>query len=229
MEKELIRYLSQFVSEKRISQFQKVLKHRTRYISVVLENIFHPHNASAVLRSCECFGVQDVHIIENRHTYQVNPDIALGSSKWLSLRRYNHPGSDNTKAALNQLKKEGVRILATVADEDAVPFFDIDISQGPVALVLGGEKSGISAEAKEMADQFVTIPMYGFTESLNVSVAAAILLQHFTNKMRKNIREDLWQLKEDEFDQLFLNWIRKTVKRAELLERSFAEKKNQGE
>ncbi|MGM0377437.1 MAG: TrmH family RNA methyltransferase [Bacteroidota bacterium] len=228
MEKELIRYLSQFVSENRISQFQKVLRHRTRYISVVLENIYHPHNASAVLRSCDCFGVQDVHVIENRHTYQVNPDIALGSSKWLSLRRYNHPEADNTKEALNKLKKEGARILATVADEDAVPFFDIDISQGPVALVLGGEKSGISAEAKEMADQFVTVPMYGFTESLNVSVAAAILLQHFTSEMRKNIRGDLWQLKEDEFDQLFLHWIRKTVKRVELLEQSFAEKKIQG-
>lgn len=228
MEKELIRYLSQFMTEKRANQFQKVLKHRTRYISVVLENIYHPHNASAVLRSCDCFGVQEVHIIENRHTYQVNPDIALGSSKWLSLRRYNHPEADNTKAALNKLKKEGVRILATVADEDTVPFFDVDISQGPVALVLGGEKSGISAEAKEMADQFVTIPMYGFTESLNVSVAAALMLQHFTSKMRKNLRANLWQLKEEEFDQLFLQWIRKTVKGVELLEQSFAEKKNQG-
>ena len=113
MKDKLILYLQQFVTERRLKLFDSRLENRTRYLTVVLEDIFQPHNASAVMRSCECFGIQDLHIIENRNAYRINPDVALGSYKWLTLKRYNLPG-DNTTRALVLLKQEGYRIVAAM-------------------------------------------------------------------------------------------------------------------
>jgi tRNA (guanosine-2'-O-)-methyltransferase len=219
MEKVLIEFLSQFVTSSRLELFKSVLEERTDYITVVLEDIFHPHNASAVLRSCDCFGVQDVHILENRHTYNVNPDVALGASKWLTLHRYHEAGKNNTTRALLDLKNQGYRIVATVPDRKAESLHSFDVHNGPFSLVFGGEKTGVSGEVRKMADHFVTIPMVGFTESLNISVAAAIMLQHFTEQIRKNIVNR--KLSEDKYNRILLDWIRKSVKRVDIIEKDF--------
>ncbi|WP_106153098.1 TrmH family RNA methyltransferase [Marinilabilia salmonicolor] len=219
MEKVLIEFLSQFVTSSRLELFKSVLEERTDYITVVLEDIFHPHNASAVLRSCDCFGVQDVHILENRHTYNVNPDVALGASKWLTLHRYHEVGKNNTTRALLDLKNQGYRIVATVPDRKAESLHSFDVHNGPFSLVFGGEKTGVSGEVRKMADHFVTIPMVGFTESLNISVAAAIMLQHFTEQIRKNIVNR--KLSEDKYNRILLDWIRKSVKRVDIIEKDF--------
>jgi tRNA (guanosine-2'-O-)-methyltransferase len=219
MEKVLIEFLSQFVTSSRLELFKSVLEERTDYITVVLEDIFHPHNASAVLRSCDCFGVQDVHILENRHTYNVNPDVALGASKWLTLHRYHEAGKNNTTRALLDLKNQGYRIVATVPDRKAESLHSFDVHSGPFSLVFGGEKTGVSGEVRKMADHFVTIPMVGFTESLNISVAAAIMLQHFTEQIRKNIVNR--KLSEDKYNRILLDWIRKSVKRVDIIEKNF--------
>jgi len=217
MEKELIKYLSQFITPERLQLFETVLSLRTNYLTVVLENIFHPHNASAVLRSCDCFGIQDVHIIEDRNRYEVNPDIALGASKWLSFHKY----TSTSKSVLSELKKRNFRIFAAVPDRSADVFTRMDIRQGPFALVFGSEKNGISGDVKEMADGYLTIPMVGFTESLNISVAAAIMLQHFTFFIRTNIDKSVWQLEQKYREQLLLDWMRKTIKRVDLIEETF--------
>ncbi|WP_016776048.1 TrmH family RNA methyltransferase [Anaerophaga thermohalophila] len=217
MEKELIKYLSQFITPERLHLFENILSLRTNYLTVVLENIFHPHNASAVLRSCDCFGIQDVHIIEDRNRYEVNPDIALGASKWLSLHKY----TSASKSVLSELKKRNFRIFAAVPDTGAVMFTRMDIRQGPFALVFGSEKNGISGDVKEMADGYLTIPMVGFTKSLNISVAAAIMLQHFTFFIRTNIDKSAWQLEQKYHEQLLLDWMRKTIKRVDLIEETF--------
>src|SRR5688572_25411329 len=117
MSKELIAYLSGFVSENRKKKFEEVIRFRTRHITIALEDIYQPHNASAVLRSCDCFGIQDVHIIENRNAYTVNPDVALGSSKWLNLYKYNQQ-EENTLSCIRSLKDKGYRLVATTPHTD---------------------------------------------------------------------------------------------------------------
>ena len=139
---------------------------RTRYLTVVLEDIFQSQNASAVLRTCDCFGIQDVHIIENRNPYEINPDVELGSAKWLNMNRYNKSGH-NTLEAFTELRKKGYKIIATSPHKNDLMIQDLPIEH-KIALVFGSEREGLSDIALQNADAFVKIPMYGFTESFNI-------------------------------------------------------------
>lgn len=215
----LLNHLMQFVTESRKARFDAVIKYRTRYLTIVLEDIFQPHNASAVLRSCDCFGIQDVHIIENSNKYEVNPDVALGSSKWLTLLKYNQD-NNNTRNCLETLRANGYRIVATTPHEDGCTIDELPLGQ-KTALVFGTELEGLTPLALEMSDAFVKIPMYGFTESFNISVSAALSLYHLTEKLRKSsIR---WQLSEDEELDIRLLWVRQSVKNSEMIEKRFLE------
>lgn len=214
----LLSYLSGFLTERRLARFHETLEYRTRYITVALEDIYQPHNASAVLRTCDGFGVQDVHIIENRNTYRVNPDVALGSSKWLSLIKYNR-SENNTAEAIRALRTRGYRVVATTPHRDDVRLEDLDLGEGPVAFLLGNELDGLSEAAIEEADIHMRIPIYGFVESFNISVAAAIILHHTTLALR---RSDLpWQLTEKEKQAILLEWMRGSIPRREALEREY--------
>lgn len=226
MTKELIQYLSKLVTKERFSLFNKTIKERTQYLTVVLEDIFQPHNASAVLRSCDCFGVQDVHIIENKNEYSVNPDVALGSSKWLTLHKYNE-NENNTLSAINKLKAEGYRIIATTPHTDDVKLEDFDIKKGKFALMFGSEQPGLSNIAMKNADEFLKIPMYGFTESFNISVSAAISLHHLSLKLRQsNIK---FKLSGQKQNKIILEWLKRSIKDSEnIIKKYLAEKqKNQ--
>ena len=211
---ELIRYLSGFVTSRRLKTIDRVLETRTRYITVVLEDIYQPHNASAVLRTCDCFGIQDVHIVENRNTYRVNPDVALGASQWLTLRKY-HGREYNTGDALTWLKNEGYRLVATIPHPRGVPLHQFDLSGGKVALLFGTELSGLTHEAVEMADEYLYIPTTGFTESLNISVSAAIILQFLTLQLRSG--DSSWRLSAPEKEKLKLEWLRCSIKKADAI------------
>ena len=214
----LIQYLSQFATERRVELFTSIVQKRSRYLSVVLEDIFQPHNASAVLRTCDCFGVQDVHIIENENTYNVNPDVTLGSDKWLKLYKYNQ-STNNTLEAYRILREKGYRIVATTPHKDEVSLHDFDLDKGKAAFVFGTEVKGLSQIAIDNADEFVKIPMYGFTESFNISVSAAIILHHLTNRLYNS--EIDWSLTKEEKEELILDWLRKTIKSSEALENQF--------
>lgn len=218
MKEKLIRYLQQFVTERRLKLFDTRLQNRTRYLTVVLEDIFQPHNASAVLRSCECFGVQDIHIIENRNAYRISPDVALGSYKWLTLKRYNQPG-DNTTRALTTLREEGYRIVAAMPAKSGCNLEDFDLSKGKTALVFGTELEGLSTTAIDLADEFIRIPMVGFTESLNISVSAAICIHHLTSVLRKSFLP--WGLAEGEKQDLMLTWLKNTIRKSDQIEQAF--------
>ena len=218
MKEELIAYLAQHLTEKRFSLFRKIIQNRTRYLTVVLEDIYQSQNASAVLRSCDCFGIQDVHVIENRNKFDVNPKVSLGSSKWLSLYAYNHE-EHNTLQAISKLKAEGYRIVATTPHENDVHLENFDLTGGKAALVFGTELKGISDDVKNEADLFLKIPMYGFTESFNISVSAAIILHHLTLKLHESTID--WQLPNDEQDELLITWLRKSIKGSDLIEREF--------
>ena len=208
MEQALIKYLESFITEHRRVLFRKVLEKRTRYLTVVLEDLYQSHNASAVLRSCDCFGIQDVHIIENRNRYAVNPDIALGSSKWLNLIRYNDT-EENTRMAAEALRSQGYRIVVTVPGEDAVPLEHFDLEAGKAALFFGTELTGLSDTAVALADEKLVIPMYGFTESFNISVSAGIIFSHLIPKLHKSKG---WQLTHEEKEMIYLDWLKTSIK-----------------
>jgi tRNA (guanosine-2'-O-)-methyltransferase len=219
MNENLIEHLSQFISERRLQLFDKLLDLRTRYLTVVLENIYQAHNASAVLRSCECFGIQDVHIIEDLFEYKISPDVALGSNKWLNLYRYNRE-TGNTENALRSLKEKGYRIAATTPHKNDCNLEDFNLHKGKTALVFGAELKGLSTRALDLADEFVRIPMVGFTESLNISVTAALCIHHLAYKMRKD--ETIgWKLSQSEKQEIKLAWLRNSIKKSELIEKTF--------
>lgn len=218
MQKDLIDFFSQYVTEQRKNQFHKVLKQRTRYITVVLEDIYQTHNASAVLRSCDCFGIQDVHIIESRNKFQLNKDIALGSGNWLTIYKYNQ-SEYNTLAAINQLKKQGYRVVATSPGAGSVELPDFDLSKGKVALLFGTEKDGLTKEVFRNVDECLKIPMFGFTGSFNISVSVAIILYQLTMKLRET--EIICELSAKEMEEIELEWLRQSVKNSRLLEKEF--------
>ncbi len=214
----LLDFLSGFISDNKHSKFEAIVANRTRYLTVVLEDIFQPHNASAVLRSCDCFGIQDVHIIENENPYEVNPDVALGSSKWLDLIKYD-AAENNTSAAIAHLKEKGYRIVATTPHKEDVELQDLDLEKGPVALIFGTELRGLSQESLDLADEYIKIPMYGFTESFNISVSAALCLFYLSEKLRKSTLA--WQLSEEEQVDIKTEWCRRVIKMSAELEEKF--------
>jgi tRNA (guanosine-2'-O-)-methyltransferase len=218
LDTELITYLSQFLSENRLQVFEDVLKMRTRYLTVVLEDLFQAQNASAVLRTCECFGIQDIHVIENRNKFIVHKDISMGSNKWLNIKKYNFQ-KNNTPEAINHLRSEGYRIIATSPDP-IYPFMgELDISKGKMALFFGTELTGISKTIRDQADEFVRIPMYGFTESFNISVSVALCLQEIVGRIHDSELE--WQLPPAEYSELLLTWIRYSIKKVDLIEKKY--------
>ncbi len=219
----LTKYLEQFITTERLELFHKLLNQRTRYLTVVLEDIYQSQNASAVLRTADCFGIQDVHIIENKNEYQINPDVALGASKWLNLVKYNEQ-ENNTLEAISHLKKLGYRIVATTPHTKEVNLDDFDLSKGKAALFFGTELNGLTEEMIFNADEYLKIPMVGFTESFNISVSVAIILHHLTTSLRKS--EIDWQLSDNEKEEILLEWLKKTIKKSSLLIDDFLSKKN---
>lgn len=216
----LLKYMEGFISENKLSLFDEIIQHRTRHISIVLEDIYQSQNASAVLRTCDCFGIQDIHIIENRNKYEINPDVALGSSKWLKLNKYNKE-ENNTSTCFEKLKKQGYRIIATTPHKGDTLLEELDIS-GKFALVFGTEMEGLSDQAIDLADEYLKIPMYGFTESFNISVSAAIILHHLTWNLRNS--EIDWRLRPEEITDTRLEWVSNVLKRPDMYKKEFMKK-----
>jgi len=217
---ELLAWLSGFITENKQNKIREIIRDRTRHLTIVLEDIYQPHNASAVLRTCDCFGIQDVHIIENMNKYEVNPDVALGSSKWLTLYKYNKT-QQNTEACLQHLKDTGYRIVATSPHKNDYTPDTLPLEQ-KTALIFGTELEGLSETALKMADDYVKIPMYGFTESLNISVSAALFLHSLTERLRKS--DIPWQLSGEENLDMRVQWTKNVLKKSSLVEKNFLDK-----
>ncbi|MDF1658257.1 MAG: RNA methyltransferase [Verrucomicrobiales bacterium] len=212
---ELTAYLADFVTEHKRDRIAEVLSERTRHFTVMLEDIYQPHNASACLRSCECLGVQDVHIVETRNEYRPNNEVSMGSSKWLTMHRYR-----TTKSALDTVKNKGYRIVATTPNEDGYDLTTLPLDQ-PVALLFGTEEEGLTEEALAAADDTMRLPMYGFTQSYNISVTVAVSLSQLVARLRLSGVE--WKLSEEEIEELTLNFYRRIIKRHDLIEETFWE------
>lgn len=218
LEQDLIAHLSEYVTENRLNLFKQVLARRTRYLTVILEDIYQSQNASAVLRTCDCTGIQDVHIVEDRNPYEINRDVALGSDQWLSLQYYN-TGEDNIYEAVEHLKGKGYRIVATSPHRAGSTPESFDLQKGKAAFMFGTELKGLTGRALELADEYIRIPMAGFTESYNISVSAAIVLY----TLRKRLEESSvpWELGREEEQDLLLNWLRTSIKMSDKIVRKF--------
>ena len=203
----LLDHLESLITENRKLTFDKVLSNRTRHFTVVLEDIYQKHNTSAVVRSCDIFGIQDIHIIENKYNSYVSNQVAKGAQKWIDFYEYNSE-EFNTQTCIDNLRTEGYQIIATTPHTDSCLLQNFDISKKS-AFVFGVEKAGISDYMMKEADGYLKIPMVGFTESLNVSVAAAIILNDLSTRLRhSNIN---WKLSEAEKNEKRLDWCKKTI------------------
>jgi tRNA (guanosine-2'-O-)-methyltransferase len=218
-EVKVFHHLSQFVSDHKKEFIDRVLAQRTRYVTVVLEDIFQSQNASAVLRTTECMGLQDVHIVEDRSKYHLNVRVLKGANKWLTMHRHRTKGVNNIAQCYEQLRNSGYRILLADPAEDGTPVDQINVEEGPIALVFGNELRGASDYAINNCHEKIRIPMFGFTESLNISVSVAICLNTILPKVRASTKVSGLTLEEQ--DDIRLNWYRKVVRRSELVEREF--------
>lgn len=215
----LILHFAKYITDHKKEFIQKVIDQRTRHITVVLEDIYQSQNASAVVRTCECMGLQDVHIVENTAKYEVNTRVLKGSHKWMNLVRYKSHERNNTEVCFEHLRKQGYTVYAADPAEGGASIYDLDPGNGRIAVMFGNELRGVSTYALENCDQKVRIPMYGFTESLNISVSVAIVL----NTLIAKLHQEEWKygLSEEEKSELTLHWYRKVVRKSDVLEREF--------
>lgn len=212
-----LNYLEGFLTDNRKERFLKVLETRTNHFTVAMEDVFQLHNTSAVMRSCEVFGIQQLNVVEEKFGKRIDKEIAMGAQKWVDVNRF-----ESISDCLDSVKAKGYRIIATTPHQDDCLLADFDITE-PAALFFGTERDGLSPEVIERADGFLKIPMVGFTESLNISVSAAIIIQDLTERLRKT---DLnWRLTEAEILEKRLDWARNSIKDIKRIEaRYFGER-----
>ncbi|SHG58202.1 tRNA (guanosine-2'-O-)-methyltransferase [Flavobacterium fluvii] len=213
---EYLAFLENILTDNRKERFLNVLENRTKHFTVVVEDVFQMHNASAVMRSCEVFGIQELNVIEQRYGKSIDKEIAMGAQKWVDINKF-----DNVTNCVDTLKNQGYQIIATTPHENDCLLDDFDISK-PSALFFGTERDGLSEEIMQRADGFLKIPMAGFTESLNISVSAAIIIQNLTNRLRQSDID--WHLSEAEILEKRLAWARSSIKDIKRIEaRYFSE------
>lgn len=217
IEKQVLDEFYKIITPNKVEMFDRIAALRTRHLTVALENIYQEHNASAVLRSCDCFGLQEMHVIEKGFQYSVQRDIALGAGRWVDMFNYNL-GDNPTDDCILNLQNRGFKIVATTPHTDAFTIHNLPIDK-PMAFFFGTERRGLSQEVIERADYNVKIPMFGFTESFNISVSVAIVLQTIRQRLEESNLE--WKLNEEEKIALKIKWCRKILNGGAALENEF--------
>jgi len=208
-------FLENILTDNRKERFLSVLEKRTKHFTIVVEDVFQMHNTSAVMRSCEVFGIQELNVIEQRYGKKIDKEIAMGAQKWVDINQF-----DSVTNCISTLKDKGYQIIATTPHENDCLLEDFDITK-PSALFFGTERDGLSEEILEKADGFLKIPMVGFTESLNISVSAAIIIQNLTNRLQKSDID--WHLSEEEILEKRLSWAKNSIKDIKRIEARYFE------
>ena len=221
---DLVQYLKEFLVDERRKLFEEKIEQRTKHITVVLENIFQGRNISASIRSADCFGVQDVHVIENDNYFNDDSEVSMGADKWIKTTRYNQE-NHNSAAAIKKLKKKGYQVMAATPHNTDCDLYDIEITDQKIALIFGAEVRGCSEETLKLADKRMKIPMYGFTESFNISVSVSLCLQHLTYKMRNSAVN--WRMTQEQKNETLLQWLRNSIKSSAQIEEKFKELQSQ--
>ncbi|MGF1449563.1 MAG: TrmH family RNA methyltransferase [Opitutales bacterium] len=230
-----IAFLEGLITEQRRARFRQALQGRTRHLTIVLEDIYQYHNADAVVRSSEAFGVQDLHLIELCNRFRVSDNVTRGAHQWVTLHRYRHPDLDAHRRSasrrdlgdfpsealqafcaesLRSIRARGYRIVATVPGEDSVPIAELPL-KAPIALLIGNEMQGLTPAAIAAADLRTHLPMHGLTQSLNLSVFTATCLQVLTQRLRDELPETTWRLPAADAQHLHLHWLRASIPKAE--------------
>ena len=210
---EYLAFLENILTENRKERFLQVLSKRTNHFTIAMEDIFQLHNTSAVMRSCEVFGIQQLNVIEERYTKSIDKEIAMGAQKWVDVNRF-----ESISGCISNLQNKGYQIIATSPHEKDCDLDQFDITK-PSALFFGTERDGLSEEVLQKADGFLKIPMCGFTESLNISVSAAIIIQNLMSRLHKS--DIKWQLSEEEILEKRLLWAKNTIKDIKLIEERY--------
>ena len=206
-------YLEEFITPNRKEGFLKVLQNRTKHFTVALEDVYQLHNTSAVMRSCEVFGIKELNVVEQRFGKKIDKEIAMGAEKWVDIHRFA-----TNQDCIDNLKAKGYQIIATTPHENDCMLEDFDITK-PSAIFFGTERLGLSEEVLQQADGFLKIPMVGFTESLNISVSAAIILQHISTRLRHS--DINWKLSEAELLEKRIDWTRKSIKDIDFITKKY--------
>jgi tRNA (guanosine-2'-O-)-methyltransferase len=200
---EYLHYLQDFITPRRKARIDEILQFRTKHFTIVVEDVFQLHNTSAVMRSCEVFGIQELQVVEQKFGKTIDSEIALGAQKWVDIYRF-----ESNQNCISNMQRQGYQIIASTPHDDSCYLADFDISK-PSAIFFGTEKTGLSEDVIQQADGFLKIPMVGFTESLNISVSAAIVIQQLTERLRKSSIS--WQLTEEELLLKKLDWTSKSI------------------
>jgi len=227
--KEIKQLLGPLLTAKRRKRIAQILKERTRYVTLVLDDLYHQHNMSAVVRSCEAFGFQDLHVIEIENKFMPNQGVAMGAQQWVTIFRHN-----SVSECISSLRQTGYRIFAADPPEKAVAtkekaaitIYDLDLKSGPVAIVLGKELDGLDDIIRSQCHGVVYIPLKGFTESLNVSVTAALFLYHLRQKL-KDISKEKWRLPSNYKEELEALWYIHSLKRGRQILEKLIKRKDQ--
>ncbi|NPA33470.1 MAG: RNA methyltransferase [Chlorobi bacterium] len=214
----IIDHLKEFVTEDRFNRMIEVLKWRTYFITLVLEDIYQPQNASATVRTCDCLGIQTIHTIENRNRFEVSRGVTLGAEQWVDIHRHIN---ESPSFVAKQLKENGYKVVAT-SPYATVSLNDFELTE-PVALLFGTEKDGLTDEAFESADLTIKIPMYGFTTSYNISVSVAITLYQLVHQLHNSKLP--WQLTPEQKTDLLLKWLVRDVSNSKLIIEKFLSKR----
>jgi len=204
IDEKLVTYLESYLTDNRKARFKQVLSQRTKHFTVAMEDVYQLHNTSAVMRSCDVFGVQELHVIEEQNVKRIDREIAMGAQKWVDLKRYH-----SAKECIKVLKSQDYQIVATTPHTNDCLLQDFDITKKS-CFFFGRETEGLSSDVMDKADVFLKIPMVGFTESLNISVSAAIILQYVTTKLKQSDLQ--WQLSDNEILDKRYDWCAKTIK-----------------
>jgi tRNA (guanosine-2'-O-)-methyltransferase len=200
----LLEYLEGFLTDNRKERFQTILESRTNHFTIAMEDVFQLHNTSAVMRSCEVFGIQELNVVEQKFGKRIDTEIAMGAQKWVDVNRFN-----SIQSCIDAVKEKGYQIIATTPHNDSCLLHEFDVTKRS-AIFFGTERDGLSPEVIEQADGYLKIPMVGFTESLNISVSAAIIIQDITNRLRQS--DVNWKLTPEELLERRLTWARNTIK-----------------
>jgi tRNA (guanosine-2'-O-)-methyltransferase len=212
-----IAFLEQHISEHRLQKIKNVLAQRTRHLTVVLENLYHPENGNAVMRSVECFGLQEMQVIQEKYDWKYSLKIARGAAKWTEVQSYGEE-EGGAKACYADLRARGYQLVATDPQPGSCTAQNLDINR-PVALIFGTESTGVAPETLAMADARIHIPMVGFTESFNISVSAGILLAQLRQRLEEEVPN--WTLDEADRLRIYADWLTKSVRHADALLRAF--------
>ncbi|WP_432410280.1 TrmH family RNA methyltransferase [Rasiella sp. SM2506] len=211
-DQELFNHLQGYLTDRRKELFTKILSKRTRHFTVVTEDVYQLHNTSAVMRTCDVFGIQDLYVVEEKLGKRIDKEIAMGAQKWVTLQRKN-----NIKECMADLKQKGYQLIATTPHDNSTYLHEFDVSK-KAAFFFGKESEGLSDTVMDAADGFLKIPMHGFTESLNISVSAAIILQDVVTRLKQSAID--WQLSSAEKFDIEMEWMKRTIKsQREIVER----------